>query len=314
VRRSISLFARSCVLALAVPAVAPLVAHARQAPSDPVPAGRWLPEIRYFEGFRADPVEPRHGAGLLVTNLLASRGAERPPWALADSGWIAWEVQAVAALGATLPLRTLVRWPDGGVVVTAQAGVVGRFRIERRSRDDLGQDWFMALPVEVLRGDWSGRARISHRSSHLGDEFVVETGAERIEFGGEALDVHVARRHGDGRVYAGGSWIFRSYTRWLPALLETGGRDRFLFQAGADGAWPIGRAGGSTSVVAGMDAQLAERTGWQRQLSAVGGVRATGARHALQLVVRVHEGQSALGQFFLTRERAWSLEFVAELP
>jgi hypothetical protein len=269
-----------------------------------------LPGIRHFESFRADVLEPRNGAGFVVTDLLSRRGPERPPWALAR-GTGAREVQAVAVLGATMPLLELARWQGGGVVVAAQAGIIGRFRIELPSRDDLGQDWFMAAPVEAAHRDWSARARVSHRSSHLGDEFAVETAAERIEFGGEALDVHAGRRLGGARVYAGGSWIFRSYTRRLPALLLENVRDRYLLQAGADGAWPMpGTRRGA--MVAGIDVQAAERTGWRRQAAVLAGTRLAGERHALQLVLRAHDGPSALGQFFLTHERAWSLEFVAE--
>ena len=38
-----------------------------------------------------------------------------------------------------------------------QAGVFARFRIELPSRDDLGQDWVVAMPIEAAWNDWSGR-------------------------------------------------------------------------------------------------------------------------------------------------------------
>jgi hypothetical protein len=279
-------------------------------PAEARQPARWLPDVRHFSDLRADPMEPRHAAGFVRTNLLETRGPERPRWTLPDSAGAAKEVQATVSFGATLPLARLAEWEGGAMVIAVAAGVVGRFRVEQPSRDDLGQDWFVAFPVEAAFGDWSVRGRISHRSSHLGDEFVEATGASRIEFGGEAVDAHVARVIGGGRLYAGGSWIFNSYTGRTPVLRALRRSDRFVAQAGAEGEWQPWRTE-RLSFVGGLDAQLAERTAWQRQVAAAGGVRYAGRRHSLQLVVRGYDGPSALGEFFLTPERAWSLELVA---
>ena len=59
----------------------------------------------------------------------------------------------------------------GTITLTGQASVNGRFRIELSSRDDMGQDWMVAFPLEMSWKQWSGRFRALHRSSHLGDEF-----------------------------------------------------------------------------------------------------------------------------------------------
>jgi hypothetical protein len=269
-----------------------------------------LPGVRYFPDLRADLLEPRAGAGLIFTNLLATGGTERPEFSLPDSVARS-EVQGTAALGASLPLLHLFSRSDGGVVVVGQAGITARFRIARPSRDDLGQDWFVAIPVEVRRGDWAYRFRISHRSSHLGDEFMEETGAQRLEFGGEAVDTHVARQIGTGHIYLGASWIFRSYTMREPIMRALGRRDRFLIQAGADGAWdpwPESRA----DLVGGVDVQAAQRTAWRRQATAAAGLRWSSDTHTLQVLARFFDGPSFMGEFFLSPERYVALEVVAE--
>ena len=94
-------------------------------------APEWLlPRVRHFESPLADPMEPRFGIALLATNLLASRGAERPRFFIADSVDASFDVQAAAAVGGTLPLIRVAEWDDGGVVIGGQVAAFARFRIE----------------------------------------------------------------------------------------------------------------------------------------------------------------------------------------
>lgn len=271
----------------------------------------FLPDTRYFHGGLADPLDTRYGIGLLVSDLLAEPGPERPAFQVANPGAAASEVVASVALGTTFPLVELSRWEGGGAVLTGEVAVFGRFRIELPSRDDLGQDWVIALPLELQWDRWSMRFRLSHRSSHIGDEFAEATGAERIEFGGEALDWHGGYRVAGGvRVYGGASWIFRSYTRETAVLIALDRADRMLFQIGWDGAWDLGDT--PLRLHAGMDWHAAERTNWRGGGAAVAGLGTRGPR-ALRLLARYYNGLSPLGEFFLTRERSLALELVAWL-
>jgi len=245
--------------------------------------------------------------------VLSTRGPERPPFVISDQEDADFDVQAQAAIGVTIPLVSLDTWQGGGITLTGMAGVFSRFRIEYPSRDDLGQDWIVGGGIEAAWDEWSTRIRISHRSSHLGDEFVEQTGADRIEFGGEALDGLVGYTFpGIARVYGGGAWIFRSYTdKQVPVMLELGRRDRLLLQLGADGEWqpwdssPIG-------LVAGIDWQTAERTDWKSALSAGAGFNVNANGRTLGLILRFFDGASPLGEFFLSPEQFWSFELLAE--
>ena len=282
---------------------APSVLHA-QTPD-------WLlPRVRYFESPLADPLEPRFGIALVTTNLLAARGPERPLFFIADSADATFDVQAAAAVGGTLPLIHLAEWPGGGIVVAGEVAAFARFRIEYPSRDDIGTDWFVSMPVEIRDGVWSGRVEIGHRSSHLGDEFIQRTGAERIEFGHESLDMLAADTFaGIGRIDGGGSWIFRSNTEYEMRNRGLGRHDRFQLQFGGDGEWQIP---GVLHAYGGVDIQAAERSDWRTRIALTGGVGVRRGDRTARLLLRFHDGVSPLGEFFLTDERLFGLELVIE--
>jgi hypothetical protein len=266
-----------------------------------------LPGQRYFAPALADPLETRFAIGLLVTDLLSTQGPERSPFTTV-TGDDKRDLEAMAAIGGTIPLLRL-GGPERGVVIGAQAGVFARFRMERMSRDDLGQDWIVGMPVEARLNDLSARLRIVHRSAHIGDEFSASSGAERIEFGGETIDMLLARQFGGLRLYGGGGWIFHSNTGYLDVLKDMGRADRFIVQLGADGTWhpwPEKRLG----LVLGIDVQTAERNAWKSIVALAGGLEFDSGGRAAQLVFRLLDGNSTMGQFFLTKERYGSLEFV----
>jgi hypothetical protein len=292
---------RAAAAALALMAPAPLSAQNGDADND-----SWLfPEVTYFRQLFADPYSPRLSIGLVRTDLFESRGPERPPY-LRSPGDDS-EIQAAAAIGLEFPVFHVHRGEDGGITIGAQAGVFARFRIEQPSRDDLGQDWFVGMPIDMAWGTSSLRFRLIHRSSHLGDEFAESTNGERIEFGGEAFELLFARELGPVRAYGGAGWIFHSNTSVLEVLRELDRSDRYTAQAGIDGEWhPF--ADRRLSIRAGVDWQGAERTIWRSTWAFAGGFNAAVGSGAASFVLRYTDGASALGQFFLTREGVWSFE------
>lgn len=267
-----------------------------------------FPGQRYFASPTADPLEPRFAIGLLVTDLLRVQGPERGPFTTV-TGDDNSDLQAVASIGGTIPLLRLSGGPAGGIMIGAQAGVFARFRMERMSRDDLGQDWIVGMPIEARWNDVSARLRIVHRSAHIGDEFSASSGAQRIEFGGETIDLLVARRFGGLRLYGGGGWIFHSNTGYLDVLEDMGRTDRFIVQAGLDAVWrpwPDPRLG----LLLGIDVQAAERNAWKSIVGLAAGLDFDSGGRGAQLVLRLLDGNSTMGQFFLTKERYGSLELV----
>ena len=281
--------------------LAALVVHASPA------AGQLLPEVRHFRSPVADPHAARLSVGLMHTNVLETQGPERPPFTIPDPEDAGSDVVAAVGIGAVFPL---LQFSDN-VLMYADARVFSRFRVEYESRDDMGQDWFVGGGLEMRQGAWSGRAAIMHRSSHLGDEFVEMTGAERIEFGSEQLDVTAAYDlAGVARVYGGGSWIFRSYLGWEPQLVALGVRDRAQVQVGADNVW-VPWAGRPVAVYGGVDVQAAERTDWDAGVAGAIGIGVQ-AQRSFRLMLRAYDGPSTMGEFFLTPEQYFTLELVAE--
>jgi hypothetical protein len=275
---------------------------------------RILPDVHYFPALVADPLEVRLGVGLLKTNLFRADGApegrERPRgFFIPDPEDAASDVVASTAVGGTVPWFQLARWSDStGISLGVLAGVVGRFRIEYPTREDVGQDWFVGGPLEIAADRWAARIRFMHRSSHLGDEVVETTGASRIEVGGEFIDGMFAYRiRPDTRVYGGTSWIFRSYTENTTVLRNLNRRDRTTIQLGAEHGWYpwINR---SLGMIGAIDWRRAERTGWEDSFAAAAGLALrTPARNG-KLIVRYFSGASLLEQFFLTNEKYWALE------
>lgn len=274
----------------------------------PASAQRLLPDERLFRSPIADPFTPRISVGIQHTNLLKTQGEERPPFTLPDPDDAASDVVAAVGIGLIFPL---VQFSDN-VLMYADARVFSRFRIEYESRDDMGQDWFVGGGFEIRDAPWSARIGIIHRSSHLGDEFIEMTGAERIEFGSEQLDMlfawDVPRI---ARLYGGGSWIFRSYLGWEPQLVELGVRDRALFQAGADREWRF-TSDPRIALFGGIDIQAAERTEWDVGVALAAGIGIRSNR-SLRLMARFYDGPSTMGEFFLTPERYYIVELVAEI-
>jgi hypothetical protein len=216
-------------------------------------------------------------------------------------------VQAAAAIGMEFPVFLVHRSEAGGITIGAQAGVFARFRIEKPSRDDLGQDWFVGMPIDASWGESSLRFRLIHRSSHLGDEFSASTGGDRIEFGGEAFDLLFARQFRTMRAYGGAGWIFHSNTGATAILRALDRSDRFTAQAGIEGEWhPFEDR--RLSLRAGADWQSAQRTKWRSTWAFAGGFNAAAAGGSASFVLRYTGGASALGQFFLTPEGVWSFE------
>lgn len=294
-------------LVLALTLGAPAAAH-------PQSAGIWFPDRHGFTPLLADPHEIRLAAGLAWTDLfdVDEPPAERPPLSFADPDDVRRELQGVVGLGGTFALWASSDDPGRAVVVAIQAGVAARFRIEEPSRDYTASDWTVALPVTWSLAPLSLRARILHRSAHLGDELIYSTGARRIEYAHEAVDLLVAYDVGAAaRVYGGSTWVFRSLTEQEPlvAFRNPGLRDHAALQLGFDGEWPL-RDDRRIAALAGLDLQTAARTAWTPQISAAAGLGASGPGGGLRLLLRFFDGTSPLGEFFLTDESFWMIEAV----
>jgi hypothetical protein len=225
-------------------------------------------------------------------------------------------------MGGSFPLWRPARWADGGLTVGIQTGIYGRFRLENTANELLGTDWLVALPLETRRGRLSARARLLHWSAHLGDEYADATGARRLDFTHEAVDLVVAwtggrfsrapstGRAGSGRrwtLYAGGGRVLRSQLEDASDA-PPGFTDDGHLQVGGQASWtPWGE--GRLGLQAALDLQWADRTDGRRQIAGSAGfVGRDGAGRSYRVGLVLFDGPSPLGQFFQNDESYWGLE------
>ncbi len=271
----------------------------------------WFPDAEYFSRPIASVREPTFALGAVWSDVFRDRAdpAERTPFNLQGGSGLETDLQGEAALGGNVRIWQPMLWADGGLTLGVQAGVFGRFRLEVSGNDLVASDWIVALPVEAARGPWSGRLRLLHWSAHVGDE-LIEQGVERVDFTTETLEVLVAYRSGDFRLYGGGSLVVRSSLE-NEVQLGSAFSDDALIRLGADARlrpW----ARDNLTVDAGVDWQSSDRTGWAGQLSVRLGLAVRDGTHQARLSAVYHQGPSPMGQFFLTDERYWGIELNLE--
>lgn len=279
----------------------------------------WFPDDALFRPLLADPHQPRYTAALIGTNLF-ERSAEstiRPgfePRGVSEN--TDFDVQGAVGLGIEIPVYRIDAWPGGGVDIGATAVVFARFRMEEPSRDEVGSDWWVGVPIFFRDGPWDSRFRIVHRSSHLGDE-VQEYGARRIEYSYEGVDAVIGYRLGEesglgGRVYGGGTFILHNASYIYDGDPFADGRrvafdDRGGVQAGAELIW-LPWKGGAVGVEAGLDWQRFERSEWRDALALTAGLYGRLRGREARLRALCFDGPSPMGEFFRTDERYCGLE------
>ncbi len=244
----------------------------------------WLPNGLLFEPLHADPRWAHFG--LAFRRYL--NGGELKNGAAANMG-------ATISLYRGRPSNG-ARWEFG-----IQAGTFSLFDLSAKSgsNDILNTDFTLAVFYGYRRGDFSSLVRLMHQSSHLGDEFIQNTQASRIEVNHDRLDLKLSYDLAQWvRVYGGGGLLLRQ----SPDGLGMG-----TVQAGIELTSPTTYWHGRLRPVAYVDVQLHERTGWSYSHSAMAGLQFEAARldgRAIQLLIEHFTGPFPDGQFF-TQKTHW---------
>jgi hypothetical protein len=313
---AIALAAPGALGAQAAPPIEPTPAAPALNPGEPTAelqpdAPRWFPGTRLFRPPMASPGEPGFRGMALSTDLLSGDypNGERPPPEVEGLRRDGRDFQGVVGLGESFAIRRFGQGRDG-VQLGIQVGVTTRFRLATANNEYLASDWVVGLPVEFARGSVVGRALVYHRSAHLGDEIIERAGIERVGFGHEGLTVLVGNAPaGPFRWYGGGTRILRSETT---ATLEELGRrwdDDWEVQGGLEVERGLPRAGSRFAGFTAFDVKSAQRTNWRPQWAALAGVAFRVGNRSGRAALRWLHGPSMHGEFFLTPESAWGLEF-----
>jgi hypothetical protein len=188
--------------------------------------------------------------------------------------------------------------PGNGVQLGVAGAVFAQFDLGTASYDLLNADYLIGLPLTFRAGWFSGRARLYHQSSHLGDEFLLRVNPlkrENLSF--ESLELLASVDVSALRLYGGGESFVRRDPVDLPGRLWHGGAELRPHATLNFGGLAVGR------VVAAADAKVVRDTTTRTGLSVRAGFEFGRPREAevasrrWSLLAEYYDGPSPYGQF-----------------
>ena len=254
-----------------------------------------LPATQLFEPLRADPKEPR----FFVSALKVSSDVQDTTIAAVGFG----ENFGIVRRGSN-PNRS---WQLG-----ISAAVFAQFDLESESSDLMNADYIFGVPVTWRHDAWSGRVRVYHQSSHLGDEFLLRVQPDRVNLSFESIEVLVAYEFGGMRAYGGGEYLFhREPSDLAEGLIHIG-----LDWRGGETALPFSHLA-AARWVAGVDVKHWQQNDWAIQLSARAGLEFAplsninngdnNSKRRWSVLMEFYDGPSPYGQFFQDDLRYWGI-------
>ena len=199
----------------------------------------------------------------------------------------------------------LARWsgsrPGNGVQLSLSAGVFAQFDLATSSFDLINADYVIGLPVTFRQNGFSGRLRVYHQSSHLGDEFLLREAPERVNLSFESAEVILSQAFAGFRVYGGGELLFNRDPADLEPLVAHGGAE---VRAGVRGR---------RSFVAGLDLKSSGEQEWKPSWSGRAGFEVGWGRdpehppRVLRLLGEYYRGPSPYGQFYREHIQYWGI-------
>ena len=208
----------------------------------------------------------------------------------------------------------LTRWRTGALQgwlweSDLEGMAYSRFKIGGGVNEFETVDFFANLPVTVRRGDVSFKGTIFHESSHLGDDYIRETGNSGFRYSNEGARLQAAfePRHG-ARAYSGADYLLHdvpSAKRW--AL--QGGLELFT----DDLHWS---REARTQLFLAQDLQWHQYVQWNADSHTVAGVKIhfrESPSRAMRVQVGYFTGHSPFGQFYTRREHYADVSVAFEL-
>lgn len=250
----------------------------------PKPESKFLPRDLLVAPFHADPRWPHFS----MASRHVSFGREPGNTGSANFG------ETFALYRNAAPL-------DGQWEIAIQAGVFSTFNLGSSSVDLQNADYTAGLLTSYRTGAFSGFLRLHHQSSHLGDEFILNSqpGFNRINLSFDELDLKISYELASWfRVYGGGGMLAGRDPRELK---------RGTSQLGAELTSPWTLWDGKVRPVAYADLQANARSNWKVASSVMAGLQFENARigdRRLQVLAEYFGGPSPNGQFY-TQNTEW---------
>jgi hypothetical protein len=253
-------------------------------PADEALGFRWFPRGDVFCPLIADPKSDGSFASYVRGTSSSAFGTDLGSIGISDGLGI-WRVNGPSI--------------GEGVQLGLVGNVYAQFDLNAPSYDLINADYVIGLPLTLRFQQFSGRLRLSHQSSHLGDEFVLRPGVERENFAFEASEFLASLDLGPLRGYGGGEYAFDR---------TPGNRVSRLIHGGVELRQPGGLAHSGhlarARFVAAVDLKSADELDWEVAVSARAGIevgRAPAPEHRSRgwsLLAEYYDGASPYGQFF----------------
>jgi len=201
----------------------------------------------------------------------------------------------------------LYRWPSSaagdGWQLSYFAAIFSQFNMDASSDDLLNSDYLVGFPLSFRYGNFSGRFRLFHQSSHLGDELLLSGQAPaRVNLSIEAVDMLLAYDIGYWRAMIGGTRILSHD----PSDIE----ERAL-SSGIDYRNPE-PAIGNSRFIAGIYSRWLEDVDWNSGTSAKFGLefgQNYPGSHGTRLMFEAYKGLIPFGQFYTSDTEYYGLGF-----
>jgi hypothetical protein len=236
--------------------------------------GMFLSGGQLFKPLLADPLWPRFSV---------TRGYFR------DNGGLDDVVHA--SIGDTMPVYT-DSTPYGKWQFVTFALVDTINDLDTDSWDLINADFTFGIGFAQKRGDFSGILRLIHLSSHAGDEYVINSGAERVSYSYQSVDMVLSYDFRNWlRSYAGGAYRFSTTPKDLEPWELRYGVELESLKTYFGFARPI----------AALDMHHTEERNWEGAVSLRAGIeidRPLLSGHSLRFTAGYFNGPSHFGQFY----------------
>lgn len=188
------------------------------------------------------------------------------------------------------------------------ANVFSQFDLAAPSFDLINADYIVGIPLTFRQNRFSGRLRVYHQSSHLGDEFLLRNQVERENLSFESIEAVLSQEIGPLRIYGGGEYLFSRNPEDLGSHVAQGGAE---LRPGS----PFLRVGklGSARLVGAADIKSVEEQDWKAAVSLRVGVEGNRPEEpqtsisGWQILLEYYDGPTPYGQFFRRQFSYWGI-------
>jgi hypothetical protein len=197
-----------------------------------------------------------------------------------------------------------------GVQLGLAGAVFAQFDAAATSYDLLNADYIIGVPFTYRMGAFSGRARVYHQSSHLGDEVLLREDPPKLEnLSFESAELLLSLDVSALRVYGGGEYFFHRDPDDLPDQLAHAGVELRPRASVSFGSLAVGRfvAAGDVKVVndsssrTGVSARAGFEFGRPRDVDV--------PARRWSVLAEYYEGPAPYGQFHRRKVRLVGIGF-----